>query len=366
MANIYKYIDLCSQSRIRSQWPNPADFVAPISYGANSATTAFEARDPIVNGVPVENTPSLTQAGSTATSIVLNASSSSLSNYYVHDYLQVGTEFRLITSYNATTQAATVSAAFSAAPVSGTVYYLRKALPVLSSTLSLAPSPLSNQNVLNLGTAASPIDSVYVGTFIYFTSGPNIGVSMLIVQYVGSSNMVLLSKALPYYPGTGDAYDILNYTRDNFSPLIYSGTIGSGSVCYSMELIYLTIPNQLIKSGYGGTLDKYPYLYLYIYNEGNPQSDHVLYTNNSYAQSALFKVPLGLNLKTETFFTLKDAKMIQVCKFKPDQPVHFRLTLPNGEPIIFDTPDNMSPLAPNDFLQISATLAIKRMDSGDK
>jgi hypothetical protein len=88
----------------------------------------------------------------------------------------------------------------------------------------------------------------------------------------------------------------------------------------------------------------------------------VLYSNNPNEQGALFRVPLGLNLRTETFFTLKDSKCIQTVKFKPDQPLHFRLTLPSGDPVIFATADNPLPQNVNPLLQISCAFAIRRID----
>jgi hypothetical protein len=91
-------------------------------------------------------------------------------------------------------------------------------------------------------------------------------------------------------------------------------------------------------------------------------ADKVLYTNNPAAQSVLFKIPLGLQLRKETFFTLKDAKMINVAKIKLDQAMRFRLVLPDGSPIVFATPDNVGPNAPNPLLQISATFACRRID----
>src|SRR5438132_3381231 len=84
----------------------------------------------------------------------------------------------------------------------------------------------------------------------------------------------------------------------------------------------------------------------------------VIYSYNTHEQSALFKIPLGLNLKNETFFTLKDCRMIQVVKHKLDQPVRFRLLLPDGSPVIFATPDNVPPQAVNPLLQISVSLGL--------
>ena len=304
--------------------------------------------------------------------IFLNASASTIPNFYVGDYLELipptqpTNEYRMIIAYDAATQMATVKSPFSVAPVLGDTYYIRAAIPVMSSTLAAG----SIQNMVNLGPAASGITGAYVGYYIYFTGGPNgpsaangNGVAILIVAYDGTTHIATLAKALPNLPLTGDPYDILQYSSDSLYPLIYNGTIGFNQpVCYSIELLYLTIPNQILISGYGGTLNNYPFLYLHLYNEGNQHANHVLYSNNPAAQTALFKIPLGLNLKSETFFTLKDAKMIEVAKIKLDQPMRFRLTLPDGSPIIFQTPDNPSPLPVNPLLQISGTFALRRID----
>lgn len=357
MSSVLKYVDVDSSYRNRILYPNPADFVIPVANGPNSALNAFQAFSPVANAYP--SSISTTQAGSTTTQIVLNTTASTITNFYVGQYLQIGTQFSIITAYNGTTQTATVSTPFSVAPAAGTTYFIRSGIPMISSNLAAG----STQILLNLGPSASTIDQIYQGTFIYFTSGPNQGVSALIVNYVGSTQQATLGAALPQVPGAADAYDILQYSFDSFSPMIYSGTTGFNQpTCYSVELIHMTVPNQTLASGNGGTLNNYPYLLLQFYNEGNMHADKVIYSNNPNEQTCLFKIPLGLNLSTETFFTLKDARAIQVVKHKLDQPLRFRLTLPNGSPIIFATADNVPPENINPFLQISASFAFRRID----
>lgn len=353
----YRYIALDSTYRNRILFPNPCEFVIPVSYGPSTAANAFQSMSPVADSYPL--VVSTTQAGSTTTNIVLNASSSTITNFYNGSFLQLGSQFQIITAYNPTTFTATVTSPFSSAPLVGTTYYIRQALPSLSSNLVAG----STQNILNLGPSASSISGSYVGYYIYFTSGPNIGTSVLITQYSGTIQQATLAKALPNAPGATDGYDILQFTEDYFSPMIYSGTPGFNQpVCYSIELLYVTVPNQVLTSGYGGSLNYYPYLLLDLYNEGNMHSEQTIYSNNPNSRLALFKIPLGLNLKSETFFTLKDTRMISTNKFKPDQALHFKLYLPSGEPIIFATPDNAPPLAPNPLLQVSATFAIRRID----
>lgn len=357
MGSIMKYLCLDSSFRNRIINPNPADYVAQVAYGPGSALNAFQSQSPVANSFPT--VVGQTQAGSTTTQIVLAANSSSIVNFYNGQYLQIGTQFSLVTAYNPTTQTATVQTAFSVAPPAGTTYYIRGALPTFSSNLVAG----STQLVLNLGLSASTVNEAYQGYYIYFTSGPNTGIAILIADYNGTTQVATLAKALPFVPGATDAYDILQFSGDSWSPLIYSGTTGfSQPTCYSVELCYLIVPNQVITSGYGGTLNNYPYLDLALFNEGNNHSDKVIYSNNPNEQSVLFRVPLGLNINTETFFTLKDSKCIQVVKLKLDQPLRFRITLPNGNPIVFATSDNVPPEVVNPLVQISATFACRRID----
>jgi hypothetical protein len=357
MSSVLKYVDIDSSYRNRNLYPNPADFVIPVSNGPNNALNAAQAQSAIANAYPIDI--GTTQAGSTTTQIVLSATDSTINNFYIGKYLQIGTQFSVITAYDGATQTATVNQPFSVAPPAGTTYYVRAAIPMLSSNLIAG----STQTVLNLGPSASTVNQIYQGAFIYFTSGPNQGDSALIVNYNGTTQQATLGSALPQVPGATDAYDILQYSSDSYSPLIYSGTLGFGQpVCYSIELIHLTVPNQTMASGYGGTLNNYPYLLLQFYNEGNKHADKVIYSNNPNEQTCLFKIPLGLNLSHETFFTLKDCRMIQVAKHKLDQPLRFRLTLPDGSPIIFATADNVPPESVNPFVQISASFAFRRID----
>lgn len=361
-----KYIDIDSTYRNRNMYPNPSDFVVPISYEQNPTTNPYYTQDPIVNAVPFElKTTSAAKASNT--SVYLSTTSSTIDNFYVDDYLQIGSEFAKITAYDGTTKIATLqSPGITGAVALGDSYVIRKALPYFTGTVGAAPTTTTIN--LNGSGNASSVDNFYTGKYIYFPTipagGTAAGQTAFISSYNGTTKIATLAKGLTTAPTAGDTFEIDELTRDNLVPMLYSGSQGfNQQICYTMDLLYITIPNTLTTSGYGGTLDRYPYLYLHLYNEGAVmRSDGVLYSNNINAKGATFKIPLGLNLRQETFFTLKDAKMIQTAKFKPDLPIRFKLTLPNGEPITFSTPDNFSPLEPNPLIQISATFAIRRMD----
>jgi hypothetical protein len=358
MSNTFRYIDIDSTYRNRNLYPNSSDFVIPVSSGFNLATNACQACDGISNAAP--NFISTLGVGSTTTNIVFSTGASLYQNFYNGDYIQVGTQYSIISGYNSNTLTATLATPLISAPAAATQYYIRERIPIISSNLISG----STQNLLNLGPNVSNIDNSYNNTYIYFTSGVNIGKTALISTFTGSTQQAYLSKALPQLPGATDTYDILPYTRDNSMSLFYPGTTSfNQAVCYSIELLYLIIPDQVLSSGYGGTFDNYPYLYVKLFNEGNRHSSQLLYSNNPASANVLFRVPLGLNLRSETFFNLKDAKCVQVVKFNPNEAMRFTVTLPSGEPIILATPDNFSPLAPNPLLQISATFCIRRIDT---
>ena len=358
-----RYIDISSEFRNRNMYPNPSDFVIPISFEQNPVTNPYYAQDPIINAVPF-TISTLSANTVAATTIFLNASSSTIDNFYVDDIVQIGNVYRRILAYNSTTFAATIeSPGFLALPAAGTTYYLRKALPFLTGTIGAAPT--TNTVNLNGSGNASSTDNYYTGKYIYFLPGGTAAGQLgFITSYNGTTKIATLAKGLASIPTAGDDFEIDEFTRDNLTPLLYSGSQGfNQAICYTMDLLYITIPNILTLSGYGGTLDKYPFLYLHLYNEGAVmRSDGVLYSNNIAAKGATFKIPLGLNLRQETFFCLKDAKSIQTIKFKPDLPIRFKLTLPSGEPVRFATADDFSPFEPNPLIQISATFAIRRMD----
>lgn len=353
----YKYLDINSSYRNRTLYPNPTDFVMNVNTTGNY-TDSILAKDPVVEGFPIES--STTQVSLTATNITLNAGASIIDNYYVDQFIDIGGEYRKVINYVGASKVATVVSAFSAIPAAGTNYSITGATPIVNRDNLVAGS---TQTDINLGALASNIDRAYDGQYIYFITGPNAGLINQISNYNGTTKVAKLSKTLPNIPGAADVYNILAFTKDNSYPLIYPGTLGFGQACwYSIDLLYLTIPNRSIRSGYGGTFKNYPFLYVQLYNEGNSHTSQTMYSNNPNAKMALFKVPIGLNLVSETFFTLKDAKMNQTVQLKFDQPLHFKIYFPDGEPIILAETDYQPPKAPNQLLQFSATFAFKRIE----
>jgi hypothetical protein len=132
-------------------------------------------------------------------------------------------------------------------------------------------------------------------------------------------------------------------------------------VCYEVELLNMTLPNVLFENGNRGFMDQYPYFYIKLYSTDSKPGQSSMITNNPNAKEALFRMPMHLYLKDESFFTLDKCKSIQQITMKPDDSLRFTICLPNGEPIILRDADYFSPAPPNPFLQMSATFKLTRM-----
>ncbi|MDD4931463.1 MAG: hypothetical protein PHG66_04965 [Candidatus Colwellbacteria bacterium] len=362
---VYKYLDIDSTYRNRNNYPNPNNFVIPITYpGRNS--TAATAIDPIVDAIPFtasSNPPgsNVTQAGSTTNSIVLGTGETTIDNFYVNTVLEIAGQFRTISSYVGSTHIAIVTVAFPGAPVAGTVYYTRKIQPFFVGTVAAVPAPTPSSFALAGGP--SIINNIYSNSYVRFTSGVNSGLVFLISSYVGLTNVVTLSSTMPNVPGAGDTLELDSFSRDNASTLVYSGTVNNSSqnAYYEIELCWLSVPNLILGVGYGGALDRYPYIYVSLYNEGRRLYNQPMFSNNPNSTLALFKVPVNEYFGDTSFLTLKDAKSKQVVRFETNQDIRFTITLPDGTIVEYAEPDSLSPLEPNPFNQVNALFAFRKI-----
>ena len=110
--SVSRYIDIDSTYRDRITYPKVGNFALPVNTEIkNSPLTAY---DPVLLSFPYET--DRTSGLSTTTAIVLSTQSSSIVNFYVGDTINIGADFSVVTAYNATTNIATISPAFSVAP----------------------------------------------------------------------------------------------------------------------------------------------------------------------------------------------------------------------------------------------------------
>lgn len=179
------------------------------------------------------------------------------------------------------------------------------------------------------------------------------------------------SGQFTYSLSNQDAY-ILPYTYDNLFPFINaSGHSVNAHQWYELELLNLILPNQILDSGFGGTLSCYQYIYVEFENtngSGISGNNNIL-SNNSNAVGMTFRatiddVPNPVNSK---FIKIDGDGMTQIVRFDPQNNIKLSVYLSTGsnpherELLKFLPEENFSPNPPNPLIQISAMFSIKKV-----
>ena len=357
MNGMIKNLDIDSTYRNRMTFPLSSDFDIPMYFGVNN-NNIVNASDPVSLQFPsVTNTsfgayPGLTNVAT------LNTTSMPYSSTYNNLYLENDcNSFAPSHSYSKIISYNNYLATLDTPIIPTNNYNLRRNIPLLRDQLLVGAVSTTQ---IQLGALASPAPDAYVNKYIRFFSGLAAGQYARIVSYNHITRVVTLIPKLTAVPNVGSGYEILDFTKDNFSPLSYNGTTTTNNaICYSIELTNLILPNIEILNGSAGFCDDYPYYLVKLYNLNSRHQQPASITNNPNAKDCLFKMPMHVYLKDENYFTLDKCKQIQQITFKPDDSLHFSVCLPNGEPIQYKYPDYISPSDPNPFLQISASFLLK-------
>jgi len=268
-------------------------------------------------------------------------------------------------------------------------YTLRLELPL--EKWNLPQDPTFNKDpsygpigyVITLPQDASDIDNFYKDKYIYNTKNiPPLNTSYVInpvlgtyyiKYYKGSTREAFIDvtpENIDLLPKSGYTINIVNYKKNNFSPLEYTGTLTtlSNSVCYEITLIELTLPNVTLKTG--SRIAFYPYVYVELVNisASEKASTSIIYSNNPKSNKAVFIAPVTdiVDPITSRFVKLGNNYMTQIIKFKPTDSFKFSVYLPNGK--LFETveQDLPPPYAPFDLLQVHAVFSIKRIDPNEE
>lgn len=356
-----RYMEFDSTYRNRNLYPNPAQFVVQWA-PTNTIANGTQAEDPVATSYPYYPVPPtvVTFAGGTAALPKLDANASTVTNAYINSYLYDITinEYRQIVYYDGTTQVAYLDTPFSGAWAAADSYNIRQTPPMETALVSGVNSVTS----IILAPTASSVTDYYKGFFLYMVTGAAIYEARIITAYDGATKTATV-VAFSALPVIGDTYQILPFTRDNYSNLNYTGSVVSQNevVCYEVRLLRLSIPNVDLWTGYGNRASFYPYLYVELATTSSPNTS-IIYSNNPNSYKALFTVPMvDDKLPDRTAFLHNEAeKMIQTVKFKPNDNFQFSVYLPDRQ--LFRTqPDTMSPLPPNPLLQINALFQIRKI-----
>jgi hypothetical protein len=247
-------------------------------------------------------------------------------------------------------------------------YLIRKDVPQEVTSSTVASTTLSI--VLTTG---SSVDGFYNGQFIR-VRGTTYGNALVapegearrIVSYDGATLTAIVSPPFSSVVGAV-SIEILAFTRDNLNPFVYTGSMVSQQemVCYEIELLNLILPNRTLSVGAGSRIAFYPYVYVELANVSSAGAGvkNIIYSNNPNSTRMLFRVPIDdVNQPVHSPFIKIDGDgMVQTIKFKPNDNLRFSVRLQNGE--IYQTLDreNFSPLPPNELVQVSVCLSIKRL-----
>jgi len=327
--------------------------------------------------------------------------------------------YAMIISYDNVTQLATIDRELTGWS-SGDILTLRKTLPQEKYTLTANPTPnngtfvyfngiIYNSSALSslVGTVPAPgmivylpagqgnvQTNAYAGKYLYNTSntatppyngGGIYGTYFIKASYYNTTtslvellveqNMIplitcnynpsiYLTQPREDFPEAKDDIDIVNYVKDNYSPLNYSGSVVSQNetVCYEISLVSLTLPNVILRTGARAAF--YPFFYVEFTNTTSPSgaSNDIIYSNSPTSNKALFIVPVtDTQQPLNSSFVKLYSNMVQTVKFKPNDSLKFSVYLPDGQ--LFETveQDYLSPYPPNGIIQIDAVFGIKRI-----
>lgn len=407
----YRYIDIDSTYRNRHLYPNPCSFVIPFTDAARK-DSGLNADDPVFLGYPfvvgIVNTingdtlqnfnpnPPLPPNYDSNTSVGGNTLQP---NYYINYYIQIyknvgitpGNDYYISKITGNTPSSGTFAMTIYPAITIATpnhVFRIRQDSPILANYLQAGGS----SNTAVLSSDANPDYGYYDGCmiiFYYINDITRILDKKIITNYNGNTkvatldssvNIVVISSGPPLVTAdptaAGTPFEIVKFSYDNLNPLRYSGSRSiNQAVCFDILLLHLVVPynpqnNTLnVLGGVGGNLRNYPYLYVHFYNDNN-HSHTTLYGNNPNADVATFKVTLDnpifpaiqalQSAPTGQFLIFNNINVSapQNLKLTTLESLRFRVTLPNGDDLIYSIPDYYSPLPPNPRVQFSAMIAI--------
>jgi len=162
----------------------------------------------------------------------------------------------------------------------------------------------------------------------------------------------------------GAPVEILQFSRDNYTPLNYNGTLLSSAAAYEVSLQSICLPNQRISGSNGGFLRDYPYIYVQLSNVSSPsRATLALNSNSPGSTSAVFKCTVyDINITSRSPFVRVDgsgivAKMV----LNPNDCLYLKVWLPDGTLFRTRLAETQSPAEPLPLNQVSAMFKISRL-----
>lgn len=326
-------------------------------------------------------------------------------NYYVgmRCYNLITEEETTIISYDFATNTTTVSPPFSAPVGILTPFIFRpiteiyEARRISKYAYYTGTATGGSLTTIEFDNTASKISGTYNELYIAILNGANANMYFLIKNYeatptggiatvqssfvapiVAGDQFVINSCVVsppfprsifggimsPIPPPYG--FIILNFSYDNFFPLDYIGSTLAlqQPTCYEIRLEDLSLPNQILDSGNGGIIAFYPYVYVELQNVSSSSAgnSNTLTSNNPAGTKATFRAIIpNVSAPEQQRFVYITSSMTCSLKFKPNDTLYMKVTLPNGDIFKTITQETYSPLPPNQLTQISALFSIRKL-----
>lgn len=327
-------------------------------------------------------------------------------NYYAGMTLYdlVTQEETTIVSFDAATSTITVNPPFTAPVGVNTPFIVRpitevyEARRITKYAYYAGTAVGGSNNTIEFDMTASRRSSEYTDLYIAILTGPNAGMYFLIRNYIATPTGGVATVQSTFTGGpivAGDqfvinscsvsppfkhsifggisslvpppyGYRILSFSYDNVFPLNYVGsTVAQQQMCcYEVRLENLSLPNQILSSGNGGIIAFYPYIYVELQNvtASNSGNVNILASNNPNATKATFRVMIpNVSNPQEQRFVSIDSSMVCTMKFKPNDTLFLKITLPNGDLFKTVIPETYTPQVPNNLTQISALFSMHKI-----
>lgn len=315
---------------------------------------------------------------STTSVVQLASTASSDSGLYTGSFLRMLTPVPINTAGYSTNQSSYADEFKIANYIAGNGTTNVAILAGTTNAFSLTPS------------TSSSVDNYYVGGLLTLDLGGGTQETLRVTSYTGSTHtgtvasnwtqnhasgaswmmrtaILATAVTLPAVqaPQTQNLYEIELFTRDNWVPFSYTGSLVSQqeSVCTELELVSLTIPNSLLKSSRGGRAIFYPYLYVELQPiSASANYRGILYSNNPNAYKMMFRVVCDdtTPISNTLFLHMDSDSQTATVKFKPNDSFLFAVYQPDGSLLETVAQDYYSPTEPNPLVQISAIFSMKR------
>lgn len=190
-------------------------------------------------------------------------------------------------------------------------------------------------------------------------------------NYSSLSKFDILAKNIqdipPFFRGI-DNFLILPFSSEGVVPLNFTGTqiTQTQMSCYNMSITNLILPNRILAVGDGLLTSSYPFVFVSITNENNPNGGgfNRFCSNNPFATKALFICSISdvNNPDTTKFIKISSDGATQNVKFSPVDSLGIEVSLPNGVSFQTEDTDYIVPQMPNPLLQITLFVEVQKVD----